>query len=277
MDAFMHTTPFGHMFQLCVLSMVVTWSLSILTREYSWVDRWWSIAPAVYAIYVAWFEGFGDLRLNIMALLIFMWAARLTFNFARKGGFAPGGEDYRWAVLQEKLGPVGFQALNITFISPYQCALIWAFTSPVHTAWEYRGAELGALDVVGILLFLLMFIGETVADEQMWAFQQDKKRRLEAGEEVTQPFFRGGLYRFSRHPNYFCELGQWWVLYIFAVAASGVWLHWTLSGVVALTLLFDGSVRFGEYISSSKYPTYADYQKQVSRLIPWLPHRDEAA
>jgi steroid 5-alpha reductase family enzyme len=277
MDAFMHTTPFGHMFQLCLVSMALTWLLSVITREYSWVDRWWSVGPAIYAVYVAWFEGFGDLRLNIMALLVVLWSARLTFNFARKGGYAPGGEDYRWAVLQERLGPVGFQALNITFISPFQCALIWAFTAPVHTAWEHRGADLGALDVVGVVLFVLLLIGEAVADEQMWAFQQDKKRRKEAGEVITQPFFRSGLYRVSRHPNYFCELGQWWVLYLFAVAASGAWLHWTLGGVVALTLLFDGSVRFGESISASKYPAYADYKRQVSRIIPWLPHTDEAA
>ncbi len=272
MEEFVTTAPFGHMFQLCVASMVVTWVLSVFTKEYSWVDRWWSVAPAVYAGYVAWYEGFGDTRLNLMAFLVVLWAARLTFNFARKGGYAPGGEDYRWAVLQERLGPVGFQLLNVTFISPYQCALIWAFTAPVHTAWLHRGTPLGALDYAAAAVFLLLWVGETVADEQMWAFQQDKKRRLESGEEVTQGFFREGLYRFSRHPNYFCEMGQWWVLYVFAVAASGgEWLHWTLTGVVALTLLFDGSVRFGEWISASKYPDYADYQRKVSRLIPWWP------
>ena len=271
MEEFITSTPFGHMFQLCLASMAVTWLLSVLTREYSWVDRWWSVGPAVYAGYVAWYEGFTDVRLNIMAVLVLLWAARLTFNFARKGGYAPGGEDYRWAILKEKLGPVGFQALNITFISPYQCALIWAFTAPVHTAWLHRGAPLGALDYAAALAFLLLWLGETVADEQMWAFQQDKQRRVEAGEEVTPGFFRGGLYRFSRHPNYFCEMGQWWVLYVFAIGASGELWHWTLSGVVALTLLFDGSVRFGEWISASKYPQYADYQRQVSRLIPWPP------
>ena len=273
METFMDTTPFGHMFQLCLASMAITWLLSVLTREYSWVDRWWSIGPAIYAGYVAWFEGFADLRLNIMALLVFLWAARLTGNFIRKGGFAPGGEDYRWGVLQERLGPVGFQVLNITFVSPFQCWLIWAFTASVHTAWEHRGAELAMLDFIAIGLFALLLIGETVADEQMWAFQQEKKRKLEAGEPVTQGFFREGLYRYSRHPNYFCEISLWWVLYLFAVSASGAWIHWTIGGLVALTLLFDGSVRFGESISSSKYPAYADYQKQVSRIIPWLPHK----
>ena len=266
---FVTMTPFGHMFQLCVASMVITWLLSVVTREYSWVDRWWSTGPILFAGYVAFYEGFANPRLNLMALLVLLWGARLTFNFARKGGFAGGGEDYRWVVLQERLGPAGFQALNITFISPFQCWLIWAFVGPIHTAWEFRDVGMGALDYLAAGLFLLLLLGETIADEQMWAFQQDKKAKRERGDAIAEPFFREGLYRFSRHPNYFCEVGQWWVLYLFAVAASGSWLHWTLGGVVALTILFDSSVRFSEGISASKYPSYADYQRQVPRLIPW--------
>jgi steroid 5-alpha reductase family enzyme len=224
----------------------------------SWVDRWWSAGPIFFAGYVALYESFSVPRLNLMAGLVLLWGVRLTFNFARKGGFTSGGEDYRWVVLQERLGPVGFQALNITFISPVQCWLSWAFVAPIHTAWEFRGVGLGMLDYVATGLFLLLLLGETISDEQMWVFQQEKKAKRERGEEITEPFFREGLYRFSRHPNYFCEVGQWWVLYLFAVAASGSWLHWTLGGVVALTILFDSSVRFSEGISAGKYPGYAD-------------------
>ena len=223
--------------------------------------------------YVAYEAGFANWRLNLMALLVGLWGARLTFNFARKGGFSKGGEDYRWEVLKEKLGPVGFQLFNATFISPYQCALVLLFAAPVHTAWIHRDAPLSALDVVATVLFALFVLGETVADEQMWRFQQDKKDRLARGETVEVPFFRDGLYRYSRHPNYFCEMALWWAFYLFAVGASGQWLHWTLCGTVLLTLLFQGSVKFGEAISLSKYPSYADYQARVSRLIPLPPSR----
>ena len=68
---------------------------------------------------------------------------------------------------------------------------------------------MGLLDYSAVGLFLLLLLGETVSDEQMWAFQQEKKRKIAAGEAMEQPFFRGGLYRFSRHPNYFCEVDQW--------------------------------------------------------------------
>merc|ERR1711997_260186 len=127
------------------------------------------------------------------------------------------------------------------------------------------------------MLFLLFFTGETIADEQMWHFQQDKKRRLESSEDMSgrSLFFREGLYRFSRHPNYFCELGMWWTFYLFAITSSAkhTLLHWTGIGALMLTLLIDGSLRFGESISASKYPTYTKYQSEVSRFIPWFPRR----
>ncbi len=263
--------PFYDMVLLCLGVIAVTWLLSVLTREYSWVDRSWSTVPVVYVGYEAYAEGFANVRLNVMAVLVTLWGARLTFNFARKGGFRSGGEDYRWEVLKKKLGPVGFQFFNLSFISPYQSILILLFCAPAHTAWVHRATPLGILDIGATTVFLLLLAGETIADKQMWRFQQDKTAKRERGEKVDAPFFCEGLYRFSRHPNYFCELGMWWTLYLFAVAASGMWLNWTLTGVVLLSLLFDGSVRFGESISAGKYPSYADYQARVSRLIPWWP------
>ena len=74
----------------------LTWFLSIPTKDTSWVDRIWSIVPIVYAWVFAAGANFNDMRLNVMASLITLWGARLTFNFASKGGYAPGGEDYRW-------------------------------------------------------------------------------------------------------------------------------------------------------------------------------------
>ena len=148
--------------------------------------------------------------------------------------------------------------------------LVWLFTSPIHTAWVFKGQPIGGLDALCAGLFLLLLLGETIADAQMWTFQQNKKARIASGEPIEHPFFRAGLYRFSRHPNYFCEIGQWWVFYGFAIAASGAWLHWTATGFILLTVLFDSSVRFGESISVSKYASYANYQREVSRIIPFL-------
>lgn len=84
----------------------------------------------------------------------------------------------------------------------------WLFTAPIHGAWG-ADAPLNGLDIAAAALFVAFLVGQTVADGQMWAFQQDKKCRIAAGEEVAQPFMNAGLFRYSRHPGYLCELGMW--------------------------------------------------------------------
>ncbi|MDE0062685.1 MAG: DUF1295 domain-containing protein [Gammaproteobacteria bacterium] len=261
-------TPFGAALDLCLILAALVWLMTAVTRECSWVDRLWSVTPPVYCLLVAAAAGFDSARLNIMAALVTLWGARLTFNFARKGGYWSGGEDYRWPYVRERLSPVQFQLVNLFFISFPQMLIIWLFASPIHQAWVWLDAPLNWLDAVAAILFLVLLLGETVADEQMWAFQQDKQRKIDAGEPVEQPFLRTGLYTLSRHPNYFCEIGMWWVFYLFAVAASGEWLHWTGLGFVLLTALMISSARFGESISLGKYPAYSEYQATTPHLIP---------
>ncbi len=120
-------SPYLDAFSICLGIMASTWLLSVITREYSWVDRIWSIAPAVYAIYVAEAAAFENTRLNVMTILVTLWAIRLTYNYASKGGYWKGGEDYRWEVIQNKVKPWQFQVFNATFISPYQNLLTFLF------------------------------------------------------------------------------------------------------------------------------------------------------
>lgn len=217
--------------------------------------------PPIYAWIFAAGEGWAP-RSVLVAALITAWGARLTFNFWRKGGYARGGEDYRWAVLRDLLPGWAWPLFNVAFIAGYQHALILAFTLP---AWRLResAAPLGPLDA-------LFLAGETLADQQQWVFHQRKRAALAEGRAV-EPFLSTGLFRWSRHPNFLCEQAQWWVLTLFPLAAGLPWAHWTVGGAVLLTLLFDGSTRFTEWITVSKYPSYAVYQRTTSRWIPWPP------
>lgn len=258
---------------LLALTAVVVgcWLLSVITGNYSQVDRMWSIAPPIYVGVFAGAAEFGDLRLNLMLGLTVAWGARLTWNFARKGGYTRGHEDYRWPVLRNKLpGPL-FQIFNVLFIAGYQNALLWMLALPAGRAWQARGTPLGVMDAVAAVLFGLFLVGETVADQQQWVFQTDKWARKGRGELVQQEFLTSGLFRYSRHPNFFCEQAVWWAFYGFAVAATGRWLDATIIGAVLLTLLFQGSTPFTERITLGKYPEYADYQRRTSRLLPLPP------
>ena len=262
-------TPYGDALDLAIILAIACWLLSVITREYSWVDRLWTICPAIYCLIVAVESGFSSARINIMTLLVAAWGARLTFNNARKGGYYIGGEDYRWKVVRERLGPVKFQILNLTFVAPGQMLIIWLFTSPMHQAWGGRDRPLSSLDAVAIALFVVLLVMEAINDGHMWKFQQDKKRKIEADEPVTQPFVTSGFFKYRRHPSYFCEMGIWYVFYLFAIAATGEWLHWTGLGLISLTLVFLGSTKLGESISLQRYPSYRDYQASTPRIVPF--------
>lgn len=266
-------TPFGTALVVCIGFAIAVWLLGVLTKECSWVDRIWSLCPPIYCLIVAAALDFSSMRVNLMTALVLLWGVRLTFNYARKGGYRPGGEDYRWAVVRERAGPVGFQLLNATFVAPGQMLVIWLFTAPIHQAWLQPDAPLTWLDFLAAALFVALLAVETVADEQMWRFQQDKKRRQAAGEAIDSPFMATGLYRYSRHPNYAAEMGLWGVFYLFGVAASGDWLHWSGFGFVGLIAIFVGSVRLTESISAEKYAGYADYQAATPMLLPMFRSR----
>lgn len=259
----------------CAAVTFICWALSTITKEYSWVDRIWSVIPVCYGIWFAYCAGFSNLRVNLMAALVAAWGARLTFNFARKGGYAKGGEDYRWPVLRAKMKPWQWQLFSLFFIAIFQQLLLLAITLPI---WRSLPGDspltplpFNVIDVIATVLFVALLVGETVADQQQWNFYEARSAKQKRGEEITEPFLTKGLFAYSRHPNFFCEQGQWWVLYLFSVAATGVWFHWTLIGAITLSALFHGSTEFTEEISAKKYPSYKDYQKRTSRLMPWFP------
>lgn len=242
---------------------------SLITHEHSWVDRFWSIVPVVYVWIFTGFASLADPRLNVMAVLVTLWGARLTFNFARKGGYT-GTEDYRWAVLRARMTPAQFQVFNVFFIVLYQNLILVLITLPALTAYDNQ-TPIGALDLAVAALFIALLMGETVADQQQWNFHKHK-----AAKQTEARFATTGLWKFSRHPNFFFEQAQWWVFFLFGAIAAGSFVQWTVLGALLLTLLFVGSTRFTESITLSKYPEYASYKSATSAIVPWPPSRHEA-
>lgn len=253
-----------------------------LTNNNSQMDKLWSLLPIAY-VWIAAANGGMTTRLVVMACLVTLWGARLTFNFGRKGAyklkFWEGEEDYRWAVLRAKKE---FQPrwkwtlFNLFFISIYQNVLVLMTTFPALVLMNVD-KPFGWLDVVAALLMLGFIIYETVADEQQWAFQTTKWKMIGEGkklEELPEPYNKGyntvGLWSRSLHPNYFAEQGTWCSLYVFTIAGGIGIINWTLIGALLLIALFQGSSAFAEEISASKYPGYAEHCQQTPRYFPKL-------
>lgn len=258
-----------------------------LSKNNSQMDKLWSILPEVY-VWICAIRGGMTPRLVVMAVLATLWGARLTFNFARKGAyrlkFWAGEEDYRWKVLREKstFKPHWkWMLFNLFFISVYQNALILMTTFPALISMD-SAIPFGVVDVIAAVLMLGFLLLELAADEQQWAFQQKKKELLARGKDLSElpmPYKRGfnttGLWAHSRHPNYLGEQCIWISFYVFSIGAGMGIFNWSLIGALLLVVLFIGSSSFGEEISSSKYPEYAEYKKKVSRFIPWFTTMDK--
>jgi steroid 5-alpha reductase family enzyme len=139
-------------------------------------------------------------------------------------------------------------------------------------------------------LFIFFFLIEAIADEQQWIFQAKKHDWLKNpqsgkySEKEIVDFKRGflvkGLYRYSRHPNYFGEIFLWWCIYFFTITSQYTLLkekfelsllfNYSLMSSFLMTILFHRSSLLTEKISASKYPEYKEYQSQVNKILPSL-------
>ncbi len=260
---------FGLTFKVCIGAGFTCFLISTITDNYSQVDKLWSIMPLIYAGIATIFSGMEG-RIVLMFILISLWGIRLTYNFARRGGYSwrfwSGEEDYRWAVLRAKPGFSNkwvWVVFNLGFISLYQMILIWLFTMPI--VKSIGGHTLNLFDGLLALIFLVLLWIEWKADQQQWDFHKLKKLENYKGPG----FLNKGIWARVRHPNYAAEQGIWVVIYLFSVSATGEVLNWSVLGIVLLVTLFKNSSDFSEEISASKYPGYADYIKTVPRFLPW--------
>jgi steroid 5-alpha reductase family enzyme len=205
---------------VCGVVAFFCWFLSILTKNYSWVDKIWSITPAVYAwLFLLKASAPAHPRLIVMTVLPSIWGARLTYNFYRKGGYTWHGEDYRWKEIQSRVHWILYQVFNITFIAPYQNVLLWLIISPMWIVFHHQQTPWNILDTIATVTFGTLLLIETIADQQQWNFHAIKHQLQTQGpssitsseykEDAKRGFLASKLFRYSRHPNFFCEMSMW--------------------------------------------------------------------
>ena len=249
-----------------------------ISKNYSQVDKVWSIAPMIYVWFFTYHSDF-NLRMMLMSILVTIWGIRLTHNFARKSGYSiyfwRGEEDYRWKILKERVPifniKIVWSIFNLLFICLYQMGLIFLFSLPVLAAWQGDSSALNIYDLIIAILMLSFIITESIADKQQFEFQSNKYKKIDNNESLTGDFKRGflsnGLWSISRHPNFISEQLIWVTFYLFSISATGVYLNWSIIGCVLLIILFYNSANYTESISEKKYPDYKQYKKKVSMFL----------
>mmetsp|Transcript_15553 Transcript_15553/g.28223 ORF Transcript_15553/g.28223 Transcript_15553/m.28223 type:complete len:296 (-) Transcript_15553:1595-2482(-) len=274
-DHFSELESFTIALYLSLFLMVYCFAASIITGNYSQVDQLWSLAPPVYALIFVLHSQTFSVR-ELMGLpLVLLWGIRLTYNFARKGGYS-GVEDYRWEEARKMIpNPVLWQLFNIGFVCFYQILLLMSLVLPLYIASLNSHKPLTPADYAAFSLSFLALLVEVIADQQQWHFQTAKydkiAKKVPLEGDYARGFLTSGLFHYSRHPNYFAEQAIWWAVYLYSVGATGSWLHWTVIGASQLSLIFHFSTNLTEKMSAAKYPKYADYVRSTSRFVPWFP------
>ena len=238
---------------------LLTWLVSLARRDASLVDRVWSacIAGAGF-VYLALLPSTG-VRGWWMAVLAGAWALRLgVFITWRNWGH---GEDRRYQAIRERNAPhFGWKSLYLVF--GLQAVLAWVVSAPLFVGMAAVPTSLGWLDMAGIALALCGIGFEAVADAQMARFRADPANH---GQVMDR-----GLWRHSRHPNYFGEACVWWGLWLIAVAGAGWAGAWSAVSPVLMTwlLLRVSGVRMLEADIGERRPAYRDYIARTPAFVP---------
>lgn len=234
----------------------VTWLLSVWKRDVSIVDSLWSLMILAAGItYIATADMFNP-RSELILVLLLIWALRLSVYVTwRNWG---GAEDHRYQEIREKYSPhFALKSLGIIFL--FQAVIAWIISLPLWPALTSTHTSLNFIDLFAIALWLTGMAFETIADWQLARFKANPNNH---GRVMNH-----GLWRYSRHPNYFGEALIWWSFYLFAVSA-GAW--WTLPAPLImnwLLLKFSGVVMTEQSIVKRR-PAYRQYIESTNAFIP---------
>ena len=247
-------------FLVIAIAALATWIVSLLKRDVSIVDSLWPLLfLAAAATYRATVPQPGP-RSSLILLLVGLWTLRLAVYLTWRNWGEP--EDRRYRAIRERNEP-GFAFKSLYLIFGLQGALAWIISLPLLAAIA-APADLDVLDHAGTALWALGFGFESVADWQLARFKSVAENR---GRVMDR-----GLWRYTRHPNYFGDFCVWWGLYLIALAAGG-W--WSILGplLMSLLLLRVSGVALLEKDIGERRPAYRDYMLRTNAFFPGAPRR----
>jgi steroid 5-alpha reductase family enzyme len=233
----------------------LAWVLSILVNDVSFVDSLWSLFFLLAAVIFAFDAEILSDRAWLVLGLVAIWALRLSLHITIRNWGEP--EDYRYQKIRANNEP-GFAVKSIYIVFGLQGVLAWIVAAPLLPAIS-ASATLGILDGLAAILWLAGFIFEAVGDYQLSRFQANANNKNQV--------LNTGLWRYTRHPNYFGEFCIWWAFWLFAVAA-GAW--WTVFSplVMSLLLLRVSGVTMLEKTIGERRPEYANYVRSTNAFFP---------
>lgn len=245
-----------------LLLMTLLWLLSLTLKNSSIVDIFWGFGfiLIVWLVFALAPQGYLPRR-QLVAILVTVWGVRLALHIGSRNWGKP--EDFRYASWRKENGPRWWW-VSYFKVFLLQGSIMWILSAPLIAA-QTSGfpAILTPMDLLGMCIWGAGLFFETVADAQLAYFKKNPTNR---GRILTS-----GLWKFSRHPNYFGEAVLWWGYYLLALAAGA---GWTVFAPLLMTILLVkvSGVSMLEKTLKSK-PGYEEYMNNTNSFVPWFPKR----
>ncbi|MFK7770783.1 MAG: DUF1295 domain-containing protein [Saprospiraceae bacterium] len=243
--------------------MVGLWIISLVIKDASIIDIFWGFGFVIIAWFYAFQNDLGSLgiREQILLGMITIWGLRLTIYLAIRN--LGKGEDYRYAQWRKDNGEKWWW-LSFIRVFALQGFLLWIISATYLPSFSIT-AEMGVLEYVGVLLWAIGLFFEAVGDYQLSQFKKDPNNK---GKVLDT-----GVWRYTRHPNYFGDATIWWGFFLFALAHPHGWMFVFCPIVMTFFLLKVSGVAMLEVKLKKTKPQYAEYIRTTSSFIPMPPKK----
>jgi len=247
---------------LIVAFMTVLWMVSVLKKNASIVDPFWGF---LYVI-LGWFY-FSQiqehsLRSYVVVALVTIWGMRLSIFLGIRN--AGKGEDFRYQQFRKDYGPERYWWISYFQTFLLQGVLAWLVSAPLLGAQKGLNADFGIFDILAVVIWVFGFIFEAGGDYQLSRFKSNPDNK---GKLLTK-----GLWKYTRHPNYFGDGFQWIAFAIFSVA-NHCYLPILSAILMNFLLLKVSGVKLLEKTLSKSKPGYEDYVRKTPAFFPWFPKK----
>jgi len=244
--------------------MLLFWLASIPLRNVAIVDIAWGLGFVLVAVVSAICAGGDGINRWLLPLLTIIWGVRLSGYLAWRNHGKP--EDKRYQAMREHRG-ASFVYSSLWIVFGLQAAILWIVSLPLQVGIYYAASEWHPLHVIGLVVWLVGIVFESVGDYQLARFKSDP---ASAGQVMDR-----GLWHYTRHPNYFGDFLVWWGLFLVSLAGTVALTWWTIAGPLLMSwfLMRVSGVPLLEQSLRNTRPQYADYIRRTNAFFPWFPKR----
>ncbi|MDT8392997.1 MAG: DUF1295 domain-containing protein [Bacteroidales bacterium] len=260
-------TLFLQALPIIIVLVTILWIVSIFIKNVSIIDLFWGVGFVIVNTYYFFMSGEMHTRKILLLVLVAIWGLRLSIYLTWRN--AGKGEDYRYQEFRRNFGEKRYWWYSYFQVFLLQGALIMLVSLPLLAAHVYTDSNgLNWLDYAALAVWTIGFIFEAGGDLQLALF----KRKPENRGKV----YSSGLWKYTRHPNYFGDSAVWWSYALFCIAAGS---YWPVIGSVLMTLLIIkvSGVALLDRSMPERRPEYADYIGKTSAFIPWFPKKSTTA